>query len=78
MIALGWLSEVWIAWAAILAIGFAVFETIAMRSKRQDYDTLSRNIQWLVDREPWIKWATLFLWGAFATWFAAHIWGSLL
>lgn len=67
-------SAVWIAWGLT---GTAI-EVLALRRKdrHQDTvpDTLSRNLQWLVLRGPWVRRATLAAWAGFGIWFGFHIW----
>lgn len=67
-------SAAWLAWAG----AFVVIETAALRRKGrhndQIPDTLSRNIQWLVLRGPWVRRATLAAWAGFGIWFGFHIW----
>lgn len=73
---MNWFVVFWICWLMVLAIGFAVVETIAMRNKKGlKIDTLSSFLQWLFAHRKGWHYATLFVWGAFATWFAAHLWG---
>lgn len=59
----------WAAWA----LAGVIVETLAIRGSRQDLDTLSRNIQWLV-RRPVVRWVAMAGWVTFSAWFVPHIW----
>lgn len=71
-----WFSVFWLAWALVLAVGFALAEGIAMAGKRHPKDTLSRNLQWLVrnNRTTVVRWGSAAAWLVFAGWFFHHIW----
>jgi hypothetical protein len=70
-------SLIWIIWAGVTAIWFAVAEYMALSNKYEG-DTLSENLRALIGNHKVAKYGTLGVWITFATWFALHIWFSIL
>jgi hypothetical protein len=67
----GW-SAFWLSWAA----AGVVVESLAIHGKRHPKDTLSRNLQYVLQvHRPVVRWFTLAGWIGFSAWFADHIWG---